>query len=194
MRAGERCSSRGAARMVLLAILMLVESSVAAQGSVPLEYRNKASFLVTFPRFIDWPDEAFAAATAPFFVCVTGDFQFGTYLAESARTVAVHGRRIEVRWVRKDQELKRCHILFVSRSEAKRYGRILQMVQGADVLTIGETSDFLNAGGVLSFSFENEDLQFEVNLVAANEAHLRVSSKLLAVARRVMNVSESAKS
>lgn len=104
------------------------------------------------------------------------------------------GRRVEVRWVHKDQELRSCHILFVSRSESKRYARVLQVVQGADVLTVGETPDFLSTGGALSFTFENEVLQFEVNLVAANDAHLRVSSRLLALARRVVNNPEASKS
>jgi hypothetical protein len=58
---------------------------------------------------------------------------------------------------------------------------------GTGVLTVGETPDFLSVGGMLSFSFKNDSLQFEVNLVAVNEAHLRVSSKLLALARRVVN-------
>jgi hypothetical protein len=82
----------------------------------------------------------------------------------------------------------------VSRSESKRYAKVLQVVQGADVLTVGETPDFLSAGGALSFSFKNEALQFEVNLVAADDAHLRVSSRLLALARRVVNNPESSKS
>ena len=168
--------------------------SVTAQSSIPLEYRNKASFLATFPSFIDWPGNAFPAAEAPFLVCVVGDFQFGTYLAEITRSTAPHGRRVEVRWVHKEQELRSCHILFVSRSESKRYAKVLQVVQGADVLTVGETPDFLSAGGALSFSFQNEALQFEVNLVVANDAHLRVSSRLLALARRVVNNPGSSKS
>jgi hypothetical protein len=177
-----------------IVVLLLAAHSVAAQDSVSLEYRNKASFLATFPSFIDWPGDAFPAAGTPFLVCVVGDFRFGTYLAEVTRSTAPHGRRVEVRWVHKDQELRSCHILFISRSESKRYAKVLQLVQGADVLTVGETPDFLSAGGALSFSFQNETLQFEVNLIAANDAHLRVSSRLLALARRVVNNPEASKS
>ena len=64
---------------------------------------------------------------------------------------------------------------------------VLKIVQGAGVLTVGETPDFLGVGGMLSFFFQNDLLKFEVNLVAVNEAHLRASSKLLALARRVVN-------
>src|SRR5262249_37466744 len=161
-------------------------SSGAQMTTVSPEYRTKATFLATFPSFIEWPEEAFPGAAAPFLVCVVGDFQFGTSLAELTRSSSPHGRRVEVRWIHKDSELRKCHILFVSRSESKRYSKVLQLIQGADVLTVGETTDFLTAGGALSFVTHNESLQFEVNLLAATDAHLRVSSKLLALARRVV--------
>lgn len=177
----------------IILILLLGPCALNAQTTVAPEYRTKASFLATFPSFIDWPDTAFSSVQAPFLVCVLGDYRFGTVLAELSRTTSPHGRRVEVRWVHKDQELHSCHILFVSYSEAKRYAKVLQIVQGTGVLTVGETPDFLAAGGMLSFSFQNDSLQFEVNLAATNEAHLRVSSRLLALARRVVNNPESAK-
>ena len=184
-----RCAAAGLEALFLL----FAAWSATAQGSVTSEYRNKATFLATFPSFIDWPESAFSAVGAPFVVCVVGDFRFGTSLAEVARNASAHGRRLEVRWVHKDQELRSCHILFVSRSESKRYAQVLQVVQGAEVLTVGETPDFLSAGGALNFVLQNDTLQFEVNLLAANDAHLRVSSRLLALARRVVSKPESSK-
>jgi hypothetical protein len=176
-----------ATRLVILLTLLFAPHSTAAQASVPAEYRTKASFLAAVPSFIDWPESAFTSPEAPFLVCVLGDFRFGTVLAELARNASPHARHIDVRWTRKDQELKNCHLLFVSNSEANRYARVFKIVQGAGILTVGETPDFLSAGGMLSFSFQNDLLRFEVNLVAANEAHLRFSSKLLALARRVVS-------
>jgi hypothetical protein len=176
-----------ALRLLLILALLFAPHATSAQDSVPAEYRTKASFLAAVPSFIDWPESAFTSAEAPFLVCVLGDFRFGTVLAELVRTASPHARHIDIRWARKDQELKTCHLLFVSNSEAKRYAKILKIVQGAGILTVGETPDFLSAGGMLSFSFQNDLLRFEVNLVAANEAHLRVSSKLLALARRVVS-------
>jgi hypothetical protein len=176
--------------------MMLVLLACRADGqmnTVTEEFRTKATFLATFPSFIEWRQEAFTESTAPFLVCVVGDFHFGTSLAELTRNSPVHKRRVEVRWIHKDAELRKCHILFVSRSESHRYTKLLQSIQGADVLTVGETTDFLSAGGALSFYFEDRSLQFEVNLLAMNEAHLHVSSRLLALARRVVGKTEAAK-
>jgi hypothetical protein len=172
---------------VSVSLAAIASSSPAgAQGSVPVEYRNKATFLATFPNFVDWPDGAFSSSTSPLIVCVLGDFRFGTALAEVSRDATPHGRRISVRWVRKDQQLRGCHILFVSSSEMARYSKVIALVQGANTFTVGETEGFLAAGGMLSLSFEKEAVQFEVNLGSAKEAHFYVSSKLLALARRVV--------
>jgi hypothetical protein len=180
------CVGWHAARLATVLTLFFVPYLTSAQGSVPEEYRTKASYLATFPSFIEWPETAFSSPDAPFLVCVLGDFRFGTALAEFARSSSPHGRRIDIRWAHKNDDLRRCHILFISNSEAKSYASILKVVQRADTLTVGETTDFLSAGGMLSFLFQNESLQFEVNLAAANEAHLHVSSKLLALAHRVV--------
>jgi len=180
------CVGWHAARLATVLTLFFVPYLTSAQGSVPEEYRTKASYLATFPSFIEWPETAFSSPDAPFLVCVLGDFRFGTALAEFARSSSPHGRRIDIQWVHKNDNLTRCHILFISNSEVKSYASILKIVQRADTLTVGETTDFLSAGGMLSFLFQNESLQFEVNLAAANEAHLQVRSKLLALAHRVV--------
>jgi hypothetical protein len=62
------------------------------------------------------------------------------------------------------------------------------------VFTVGETSEFLDAGGMVTFSNQDEFIRFDVNLGEANKAHLKISSRLLVLARRVVNQAESAKS
>jgi YfiR/HmsC-like len=165
--------------------LLLLSPPLQAQNSLALEYRTKANFLSKFPSFIGWPENALPPGQAPFLLCVFGDFSLGTSLAEITRGTAIHERCVEIRWVRKEQELKSCQILFVSRSEQKKYGQVLEAVRGQGVLTVGETAEFLDAGGIVSFSMEEEKLKFDINLDEANRAHLRFSSRLLALARRV---------
>ena len=144
--------------------------------------------------FVEWPESALPSGPAPFLLCVFGDFPFGTSLAELTRGPNAHAKRVEIRRVRKEQDLHSCHILFVSRSEHKKYSQVLNAVHGQSVLTVGETTEFLDAGGIVSFAMLEETLQFEVNLVEANKAHLRISSQMLALARRVVSKAEVAKS
>lgn len=151
-----------------------------------MEYRVKANYLAAFPKFVDWPDAAFPSANAPIRICVFGDFSFGTSLASQARATQIHGRPIEVRWARKEQELRSCQILFVSRSEAARYPSVLRAVRGESVLTVGETPDFLREGGAIEFRYTGNQLQFAVNLNAVSDAHLRISSSMLSMASHVV--------
>jgi hypothetical protein len=174
---------------VILSVWTLIASRapLRAQNAQETEYRAKAIFLSKFPSFVEWPEEALPPGQAPFQVCVYGDFSFGATLAANTRGETVHGRRMEVKWMHKEKELRACHILFVSRSEAKHYKQVLDAVQGTSVLTVGETADFLAAGGTISLLFKQDALQFEVNLESASEAHLKLSSRMLSLARRVVN-------
>lgn len=174
--------------------LLFVSLPVPAQTPAVAEYRAKANYLANFPSFVEWPAEAWPPGNAPFLVCVFGEFSFGTSLAEITRGTTVRERRLEIRWVRKAQELVACQILFVSHSEQKRYNQVLDAVRGKTVLTVGETPEFLDDGGILSFSGQQGTIQFDVNLAAANKVHLKISSRLLALARHVVNQMEAAKS
>jgi YfiR/HmsC-like len=174
--------------------LLFAPLPIPAQGPLTAEYRSKANYLANFSSFVEWPQETWQPGKASFLVCVFGEFSFGTSLAELTRGKTVHDRRVEIRWVQKPKELSACQILFITRSEKKRYNQVLDFVRGSMVLTVGETPDFLDAGGVLSFSDQRGSIQFDVNLEAANKARLRISSQLLALARRVVNRTEDAKS
>jgi hypothetical protein len=174
-------------------ILLLAAQGVTAQTTVLVEYRTNANFLAPFGSFNDWLGGSFPAAEAPFLVCTVSDLQFGTSLSEVTRNASPRDRRVQVRWIQKEQDLRGYHILFVSSSESKWDAKDQQAVPGADVLTVGEKPDFLTVRGALSLSFQNGALQFEVNLLAANEAYPRVSTRLSARARRVVNNRECSK-
>ena len=185
---------RAAASLAMTVCLLLPLQPAWAQAANPTtEYRAKATFLANFKNFIEWPLEAFPSDQAPLVMCVVGDFSFGPSLAEITGS-SLHGRRVEVRWERKEkeEELRACHILFVSRSEAKQYGRVLAFVRGASVLTVGETPDFLSNGGAVSFTLQQGVLQFDVSLGAANDAHLKISSRMLALAQHVVAPTKAA--
>jgi hypothetical protein len=172
--------------LLLFFLFLLAFPFALAQDAPANEYRAKASFLAALPNFIGWPEGAFPSPNAPLFLCVIGDFSFGTSLAEMTQTTSIHGGRVNIHWAHKDQELRACQILFVSRSQSRRYEKIFKAIEGASVLTVGETPDFLTSGGTIDFPFENDRLQFEVSMSAAEDAHLRISSSRLALARHVI--------
>jgi hypothetical protein len=158
----------------------------------PRQYDAKAKFLATTPRFVEWPSLSFKTPSAPLQICVHGNFLFGTRLAELTRSATVDGHRVEVKWIRKEQDLPGCQLIFVSRSEAKRYDKVLEAVKASISLTVGEDADFLHAGGMLSLETSRNGVLFDVNLDAVKEGHLKLSSQLLSLARHVLHRTELA--
>jgi hypothetical protein len=144
---------------------------LTAQTSVPVEYRTRAILRAPFGSFIDWPGDSFPAAEAPFLVCIVGDFRFGTSLAEVTRNASPRGRRVQVRWIHKDQDLRGCHILFASRSESKRYAKDLASGTGSGCSNCRREAGLFDRVSGPAVRGDH---------VEANEAYLRLSSRLLA--------------
>ena len=165
---------------------------MAAQQE-PGEYQAKAHFLANAPGFVEWPTAAFQTPATPLLICVYGNFAFGTALAEQARGASVRGRRLDVKWIRAEQDLLACQVVFVSRSAAKNYGKVLQIVRDNGTLTIGEDPEFLKTGGMMSLEPAARGLTFDVNLDAVQQGHLKISSQLLSLARRVFHGTELAR-
>jgi len=179
--------------IALLCGLLVLPPAGAAQSTIPAEYRSEANALAKIPSFVDWPDSAFALSKAPFRFCVYGSFPFGTTLSELIRTDAAHGRRIEIRWARKVSDLRDCQIVFISRSEQKNYAKLLPLLRSTPTLTIGETEDFAESGGMIEFGYQNGILTFEVNLMLVEEAHIKINSRLLSLAKRILRSTETAR-
>src|ERR1700690_1017753 len=107
------------------------------------ETRVKAENLTRVLSFVQWPSNWMGEGNGAFHMCVLGDYWLVYALAEETRTTTVSGRKIEVKRAQKEQELKGCQMVFVSRTEAKRYEKILEETKGTSALTVGETDGFL---------------------------------------------------
>ena len=146
------------------------------------EYDVKAAFLLNFAKFVEWPHSDEARARTPFSICILGDDPFGGALDQVIQGETIEDRSLVVKRISKLRE--GCEVLFISSSE-RDIPSILKQA-GPRVLTVGEGSDFLRKGGMISFLIEDRRVRFDVNLGAADRASLRISSRLLGVARTVL--------
>jgi hypothetical protein len=156
-----------------------------AQVRPPSEYELKAAFLYNFAKFIAWPDSSFPSARSPFTICVLGTDPFGQMLDDVLRDKTVGDRAVAIERLKNISQARQCQMIFVSQSEVPRLAVILQGLQGARVLVVGESEGFAEAGGTLQFTLEDDHLRFLINTDAAQRAGLNVSSKLLSLARVV---------
>jgi hypothetical protein len=142
-------------------------------------------FLFNFAQFVEWPQGAFAGANAPLVIGILGEDPFGGYLNETIRDEKVNGRPIEIQRYHRVDEIKTCHILFISPSETERYEQIFARLQGRSILTVGDAEGFATRGGVIRFLTEQNRIRLRVNVAAARAAGLTVSSQLLRAAEVV---------
>lgn len=154
----------------------LVEPPIARATS--LEYEVKAAFLLNFTKFVQWPAEAAGNADSPFTVCVIGNDPFGRTLDDIVKDEAVGGHKIVVQ--RPQAEQKTCQLEYFAEDSS---APVATPRSGA--LTVGEGEKFLRQGGIIAFVLDEGRVRFDINLKAANNAGLKLSSKLLAVARSV---------
>ena len=167
-------------------VLSGVVPSGRAQSETPNEYQVKAAFLYNFAKFVEWPPDAFAGPQAPIVLGIVGEDPFGDALREIISGKTVNGRSFLIKRLKLGPELHGCHILFISSSEKKNLARIFESLKGSSVLTVGETDQFVQSGGAIKLFLEGNNVRFEINVGAASLARLKISSKLLALARSVV--------
>lgn len=169
--------------MLLLAVLL----STAAQAQSATEYQVKAAFLFNFARFVEWPADAFSSADSALQICVLGQDPFGRDFEQVIVDKTVNGHRIEIAHPDGVPQARACQILFVAVSEKAPFPSILHGLKGASVLIVGDTPGFAALGGAINFVIDDGRVRFEINLKAAQLAHLKLSARLLTVAKVVLN-------
>jgi hypothetical protein len=145
------------------------------------EYHVKAVFLYNFAKFVEWPADSPAG---PMCIGIIGDDPLGPELEQIVNGKTVNGRGFTVKRL-KAETARTCQIVFVALSEKKRFKNILGLLKGAEVLTVGESLGFCESGGVINFEIVDSKVHFEVNLDAAERARLKLSSKLIGLAKIV---------
>ena len=169
-----------ALRLAFVALAVTLHAD--AQESVTDEYQVKAAFLYNFAKFVDWPVGS-PGRPGSIAICVFGQNSFGRVLEDTVSGKTVDGKTFMVRRVSDGKAAALCQILFVSSSERMRLGTILGDLRTSHVLTVGETESFIDEGGIVNLKLDGGKIQIQININAADQAGVRISSKLLGLAQ-----------
>jgi uncharacterized protein DUF4154 len=150
------------------------------------EYPLKLVFLYNFAKFVEWPSESFRFPGAPLVVCIVGHNPFSLGIEEELRTKPVGGHSVEFVTLKPTDTLSNCHIVFIPVTEKDQAARIVRSLRGSGALTVGESEGFALRGGIINFTLEGGNVHFEINRMAADRAGLKISSKLLSLAKIVI--------
>ena len=163
----------------------LVTLACLAHAQGASEATVKAAFLYKFAGYVEWPAAAFPQPDTPLVIGVMGADEVSSELEKIAVGRQVNNRRITPRRVRAGEALRGLHILFVGRAEPSLRATLAAAGQ-LGVLTVTEGPGGLEAGSAISFVTVEDRVGFEVSVEAAERSGLHISSRMLAVARRVI--------
>ncbi len=149
-----------------------------------LEYRIKTAFLYNFAKFIDWPPDPFRIASNEFIIGMIAPPELIS-TAKMLRSKTVRGAQVKVIFFKSSTEIVPCHMLFIAIDDEKLLKSVIERFKYIPVLTVADTAGFASQGGVINFIRVNNTIRFEINPEVAEEKNLRISSKLLNLAKIV---------
>jgi len=140
----------------------------------------KAAFLFNFAKFAEWPA---LRSGAPILVCVVGDGEIAAALVETVRGQSVGGRPIDVSTPSDSTTWRACQLLFIADAEPRRAADRVGPLKMLPVLTVSDSKGFSEAGGIIELFVEDGRMRFAINIDAADRAGVRLSSRLLGLAK-----------
>jgi hypothetical protein len=161
-----------------------LEPLLAQSTTVSREYPLKVAYLYNFGSYVEWPASAFPTPQSPFVVGVMGANPFGTLLDEVASTKKIQGRPIVIRYLTSAAEATACQLVFIA--EGASYAERLATIKATrpfPILTVSESPGMAAQGAIVNFFVEHNKIRFEINVKAAREHELTISSKLLSLSR-----------
>lgn len=190
---GLRCPAVRISKLLCLCIVLLlnVVSGPASEDESEREYRIKAAFIYNFIRFTKWPDEAeSSAAGKPVVIGVLGDNPFGEsgFQAVENEIVPSKNRKLVVKQLGRyvdGMDVRRFDLLFISASEKGNFDKIINSIGDAHVMTVSDTGDFIEHGGMINLVIKDRNIRWELNAAAVKKSALQVNSQLYRSAIRV---------
>jgi hypothetical protein len=165
-----------------LAALLLTSSAVLASQAVT-QPALKAAFLFNFAKFVEWPADL--AQSGPLSVCVLDDPAVEESLAQLVNGAPPTGRPVTLVKAAHNRPLRGCHVLYIGDSDSARTTAMLDELKNAAILTVGNGDQFARGGGMIGLFIEDGRMRFAINPDAAQRAGLRLSSRLLSLAKIV---------
>ena len=195
----------------LMLLAMPIATMAETNSELMREHQIKAAFLYNFINFVDWPKEKMPDNNEPITIGIIGNKDF-IKAFDPIKDKKIRGKNIVIKYFKDLKELKKsesgndsrrkqtiellkkCHIVFLCTHNSKpidNSAEIIHALKNSPVLTVGEQAGFLENGSNINFSVEKKKIRFEINLDSAKRNNLKIRSRLLKLARRVIKEKKS---
>jgi YfiR/HmsC-like len=143
----------------------------------------KAIFLFNFANFVEWPKQSFIDQPEYIHYCIAGNIKVLKNLRFAIKGERIKGKKLKITAVNSYSEMSHCHIVFFSTLAKSQNQETLKLLAQKNILTVGENTAFLSQGGMLNLTHIDKHIQIEISLVNVKSSKLKVSSKLLRLAK-----------
>lgn len=173
-------------RMCLLTLVVCLTLFSPAYGygqsETLKEYDVKAVFLYKILRYIEWPLESDLHSSPNITLCILGDDPFGESL-EIIKGQSIQGRKLIVKHFVTSRKGLQCHVVFLSASVHDQVPQLSASFKRTHTLIMGDSLGYASRGVMVNFYLEQGKVRFESNIASVNDSGLKISSKLLKLAR-----------
>ncbi|MBX5461440.1 MAG: YfiR family protein [Steroidobacteraceae bacterium] len=180
-------------RVIALLVLGMSAFALFAHARAAAEAESvhavKAAFLMRFGEYVDWPAEHVFTPEAT--IAVIGAPEVAAELRRMAPGRSVQGKPIAIAELRTLQQVRgHEYMLYVGEAARPAARQSLQIVteRHQPVLVVADWQGALEDGAMINFIVHDQLVRFEVSVETARAAGLRPSSRLLAVAERVVGM------
>jgi uncharacterized protein DUF4154 len=181
------CSTNKALIFALMLMTSLHSSLAIAAENDSLEVKLKAAYIYNFLRFVEWPETDKLTTN----ICVYGIKESYRPAFNSMATLSKKSRKLNIKLLSVNAELnslKSCQIIFITDKAEYKNKEILDYTKDISALTIGESSNFIQQGGLINFIRIRDKIKFEINAEAAKSVGLKIPSKVLRIAERLVSL------
>jgi hypothetical protein len=168
-------SRRIAHSLIVFSALLVANRSFADERTDNM----KVAFSLRFASFVSWADQKQPAQLR---MCVAGSSEVVDRFRRLDGELAA-GIPISVRSLNSSTPAHACEVAYFSGPLGRSEVALLQNMRQFPVLTVGDSESFLEDGGIIRIYESGNRMRFEISQAASRQAGLRISSKLLSLAR-----------
>ncbi len=178
---------------LLIFFLHIDSFSTLAEANAPKKSYSaisiKAAYLYNFLQFIEWPENNNDKSSTQISIAFISN-NTSAELMEALTTLShrkIGAKPINVERYESLEQLPSIDysVVYIDKEMEFIEPRVIKMFEGQPVLTIGESEQFINQGGMIRLYQNNRRIFFDLNVNQSKESGLRIPSKVQRIATRV---------
>lgn len=169
----------------LIFITLFLTRANSFTGEAPAgisEMQIRAGFIFNFLKFVEWPEDVLTGA-GPIVIGVWGNDDIYETLSKTVQDRTLERHSITVRRISAPGDADACHLILFGGTRNNDVRDFLASARSSSVFTVGRDEHFKHSGTLFYFTIEDNRLGFNVNADALAHTRMKISSRLLQLAR-----------